>query len=193
MSPPKAHKPGALSRDGAIAAGFLSLGEHSYGDPSVIAYPGDSAKVEIGRYCAIADGTEFMVGGNHRPELVTAYPLRIMFDLPGAFEDGCPATKGNIVIGNDVWIGTDALILSGVTVGDGAVIGASAVVSRDVRPYAIVAGNPAREIRRRFADPLVEALQRIAWWNWTDAEVRSRVEELSNPDVEAFVQRYGGS
>lgn len=191
MCPAKAHKPAALGSEEAIAAGVLSLGAHTYGDPSVIRYPGDTAKVQVGKYCAIADGTEFMVGGNHRPDWVTAYPLRVMLGLPGALEDGHPATNGDIAIGNDVWIGTDALILSGVTVGDGAVIGAAAVVTKDVRPYAIVAGNPAREIRRRFSGETIEALGRIAWWDWPEETVRERVGELNDPDVEAFVRAYG--
>lgn len=191
MCPVKAHKPAAIDSQEAIASGVLSLGSHTYGDPSVVLYPGDTAKVQVGRYCAIADGTEFLVGANHRADWVTAYPLRVVLGLPGALEDGHPATKGDITIGNDVWIGTDALILSGVTVGDGAMIGAAAVVTKDVRPYAIVAGNPAREVRRRFPDDTVEALRRIAWWDWPDELVRERVGELNDPDVEAFVRAYG--
>ncbi|HEX4753350.1 MAG TPA: CatB-related O-acetyltransferase [Solirubrobacterales bacterium] len=191
MSPVKAHKPAAIDSETAVARGVLSLGEHTYGDPAVIVYPGDTAKVRVGKYCAIADGTEFMVGANHVVDWVTAYPLRIMYDLPGAMEDGHPTTKGDITIGNDVWIGSDALILSGVTVGDGAVIGAAAVVSSDVRPYAIVAGNPAREVRRRFGGAEIEQLRRIAWWDWPDEVVKERVEELNDADLGAFLRRFG--
>jgi acetyltransferase-like isoleucine patch superfamily enzyme len=191
MSPVKDYKPAAIDAQTAVARGVLTIGEHTYGDPGVIVYPGDTATVSIGRYCAIADGAEFLVGGNHMIDWVTAYPLRIMYDLPGALEDGHPTTKGNITIGNDVWIGTDALILSGVTVGDGAVIGAAAVVSADVRPYAVVAGNPGREVRRRFGGAEIEQLQRIAWWDWPDEVVRARVAELNNPDLGEFLHRYG--
>jgi acetyltransferase-like isoleucine patch superfamily enzyme len=191
MSPVKAHKPAAIDSETAVARGILTLGAHTYGDPAVVVYPGDTAKVRIGKYCAIADGAEFMVGGNHVIEWVTSYPLRAMYGLPGAFEDGVPATKGDIAVGNDVWIGSDALILSGVTVGDGAVIAAAAVVTSDVRPYAIVGGNPAREIRRRFGDDEVAQLQRIAWWEWPDETVKERVAELNNPDLGDFLRRYG--
>jgi acetyltransferase-like isoleucine patch superfamily enzyme len=176
----------------ATATGVLSMGEHSYGEPGAIVFPGDSATVAIGKYCSIASGVKFFVGGNHRTDWVTTYPLRILLELPGALADGHPATKGDIAVGNDVWIGADARILSGVTIGDGAVIGTGAIVAADVRPYAIAAGNPAREIRRRFADPLVDGLLRIAWWDWPDAVVRERVDQLCDPDVEGFVRRFDG-
>jgi acetyltransferase-like isoleucine patch superfamily enzyme len=188
--PERAPKPGLLSKEQAIAAGLLSLGAHSYGNPSVVAYPGDAGRIEIGRYCSLADGIEFFLGGNHRLDWVTTFPLRAALGLPGALEDGHPASKGPIVIGNDVWIGNDVRVLSGVTVGDGAAIGAGSVVSADVRPYAVVAGNPAREIRRRFDDETVDALLRVAWWDWPDATVRERVGELSDPDLAGFVRRY---
>jgi acetyltransferase-like isoleucine patch superfamily enzyme len=174
----------------AVAAGVLTLGAHSYGGASLVVFPGDSARVRIGKYCSLAEGVELMVGGNHRPDWVTTYPLRVMFDLPGALSDGHPASKGDIVLGNEVWVGADAKILSGVQVGDGAVIGAGAVVTADVRPYAIVVGNPAREVRRRFADAEVEALLRISWWDWPEELVLDRVEELSNPDVRGFIERF---
>lgn len=184
-------RPGSLSLETASEVGFLSLGEHSYGNPSIVAFPGDSAKVRIGRYCSMADGAEFFIGGNHRTDWVTTYPLRAMLELPGALVDGHPATKGDIVVGNDVWIGADARILSGVTIGDGAVIGLGAVVTADVRPYAVVAGNPAQEVRRRFPDAIVDALRQIAWWDWPDETVRERVEDLCSPDLEGFVRRFG--
>ena len=183
--------PAALGLDAALADGVLRLGHRSYGGRiGVVRYPGDSARVSAGRYCSMADGVVFVVGGNHRTDWVTTYPLRAALGLPGALEDGHPATKGDIVIGNDVWIGADARILSGVTIGDGAAIGLGAVVAADVRPYAVMAGNPAREVRRRFADETIEALRRIAWWDWPDELVAERVGDLCNPDVEAFVRRY---
>jgi len=168
----------------------LTIGHRSYGEPAVLRYPGDSAAVHIGSYCSIANGVTFMVGGNHRMEWVTTYPLRVMLGLPGALEDGHPATKGDIVVGNDVWFGAEARVLSGVDIGHGAVIGMGAVVAADVPPYAVMVGNPAREVRRRFDDGIVEALLRIAWWNWPDELVRDRVDELCDADVAAFVRRY---
>ena len=193
-SPPPAQI-GSLSKDEAITIGVLAFGAHSYGHPDgsprVVVYHGDTATVEIGKYCSIAGGVQFVVGGNHRPDWVTTFPLRIVLDLPGARMDGMPTTKGDIVVGNDVWIGADAKILSGVTIGDGAVIGASAVVASDIRPYAIVVGNPAREIRRRFSDTAIDALQRIAWWDWPDDVVPDRVRYLCDFDIDEFIDRFG--
>jgi acetyltransferase-like isoleucine patch superfamily enzyme len=168
------------------------MGRHSYGVPISPAYSGDKGDVSIGAYCAIAENVVLMVGGNHRTDWVSTFPLRARLELPGAFMDGHPATRGPIRIGNDVWIGRDAMILSGVTIGDGAVVGARAVVGADVRPYAVVVGNPAREVRRRFTDNQVDDLLRIAWWEWSDEDVQARVDEINGGAVDTFIARYGG-
>jgi acetyltransferase-like isoleucine patch superfamily enzyme len=184
-------EPGVLPYEQAKEAEIISVGAHSYGRPTVLThFRGSTAKVRIGRYCSLAEGIKLMIGGNHRTDWVTTYPLRVRLGLPGALNDGHPATKGDIVIGNDVWIGAGARILSGVEIGDGAVVGAYAVVATDVRPYAVVVGNPAHETKRRFADRTVEALRRIAWWNWPDERVREHVAALSSSDVESFVRRF---
>jgi tetrahydrodipicolinate N-succinyltransferase len=114
-----------------------------------------------------------------------------MFKLPGRLKDGHPASKGDIVVGNDVWIATGATILSGVTIGNGAVIGAGALVSTDVRSYAVVAGNPACEVRRRFSDAEVEKLESIAWWDWTLEAILECVDLLSGDDVGALIRHAG--
>ena len=168
-------------------AGIVVMGRYSYGNPRVRTFVGDSSRVLIGSFVSIADGVEFIPGGNHRVDWVSTYPFRWNFKLPGALEDGHPASKGDIVVGNDVWLGTGARILSGVTIGDGAVVGAGAVVSRDVRPYSIVVGNPAREASRRFDDEQVEALQRIRWWDWPLPRILERVPLLCSADVSALI------
>jgi carbonic anhydrase/acetyltransferase-like protein (isoleucine patch superfamily) len=112
--------------------------------------------------------------------------------LPGAVEDGHPTTRGDIHVGNDVWIGHGATILSGVSIGDGVVVGARAVVSSNVRPYAIVAGNPARELRRRFSDASVEKLRRLKWWDWPDTVVEDAIDLLCAGDVVAL-ERFAES
>jgi acetyltransferase-like isoleucine patch superfamily enzyme len=168
----------------------LSIGRYSYGEPKVATFPGDEARVRIGAFCSIGPDVILMDGGDHRVDWVSTFPFRAAFDLPGAYADGHPRSRGDIEIGNDVWIGRGARIRSGVRVGDGAVIAAYAVVTHDVRSYAIVAGVPAREVRRRFSDEQVEALGRIAWWDWPIEQVLERVPELCSEQIEVFIEEH---
>jgi acetyltransferase-like isoleucine patch superfamily enzyme len=179
----------------AVAAGIVTMGASSYGEPNVPFWTDRSGapmggKVIIGAYSSLADGVVVMTGGEHRTEWVTTSPLRVLWDLDGAYCDGHPASRGDVRIGNDVWVGREALILSGVTIGDGAVVGARAVVAGDVRPYAVVVGNPAREVRRRFDDATVEALLRVRWWEWPEELVRSELDLLLSAGVDRFVERH---
>jgi chloramphenicol O-acetyltransferase type B len=178
---------GMLSGREAVAAGWATIGRGTYGRFTVNVGPGDRAHLTVGAYTSIAEGVEFVLGGNHRPDWVSTYPFRVRFGLPGAHEDGHPRPESDVVVGSDVWLGRDAMVAPGVQVGDGAVVGARAIVTRDVRPYAIVVGAPAREIRRRFDDERVDALLRIRWWTWPEAEIRDCVHLLSSGDVDAFI------
>lgn len=168
----------------------LTMGRCSYVDPAVIAYEGDTAMAHVGAFASIADEVVLIVGGNHRVDWVSTFPFRAIFGMSGAFQDGHPTTKGDIVIGNDVWIGRGATVLSGVHVANGAVIGAKAVVTQDVRPFAIVVGNPAREVRRRFTDAQVDALERISWWDWPMVKIRDAVPMLSDGAIDDFIARF---
>ncbi len=178
---------GALTTREALDAGWLTLGEATYGFPTVHVGPGDDGRVEIGAYCSIAREVEFVLGGRHRTDWVSTFPFRARFGLAGAYEDGHPQAVDGIVVGSDVWLAARASILGGVTIGHGAVVAASAVVTKDVRPYAIVGGNPARELRRRFSDEQVEALLRVAWWDWPAERVLAIVPELNGSSVAAFL------
>ena len=169
----------------------LSRGRYSYGDPLIARSVQDRENVHIGAFVSIGPDVVLQDGGSHRTDWVTTFPLRVCLDLPGAYEDGHPRGKGNIVIGNDVWIGRGARVLSGVTIGDGSVVGAYGVVTKDVSPYSIVGGNPAREIRKRFSDRQVASLLRIAWWDWPLEKIVACVDELSDADVDAFIARHG--
>jgi acetyltransferase-like isoleucine patch superfamily enzyme len=104
---------------------------------------------------------------------------------------GHPTTKGNVVIGNDVWIGFGAIILSGVTIGDGAAIGACSVVTRDVPPYAIAAGNPAQIIRYRFPEEIVATLLRIKWWDWPEDKVKENLHLICSDSMGVFIKKFG--
>ncbi len=170
--------------------GGLVMGEHSYSRPRVRWHWGDNASVRVGRYSSIADDVEMLIGGGHPTGWVSTFPFRARLGLEGAYTDGSPEPESDIVVGNDVWIGNGVRILPGVQIGDGAVVGAHAVVAGDVRPYAIVVGNPAREVRRRFSDDQVERLLRLRWWDWPHEQVLEAVPLLSSDRVDEFLDRY---
>ena len=165
----------------------VSVGDYSYGIPSILwLIPGSN--VVIGKFCSIAPGVEILVGGNHRPDYVTTYPFAALpTDWPGATGE-TPVSKGDIVIGNDVWIGTGAKILSGVTIGDGAVIGAYSVVAKNVAPYTIAVGNPAREIKKRFDESTIQYLLELKWWDWDIDKIHRNVSALSSVEVEKIFE-----
>lgn len=164
----------------------ITVGRYTYGTPQFKVWS-EGERIDIGAFCSIADDVIIFGGGEHRLDWVTTYPLRIALNSPGAGHDGHPHTKGRTVIGNDVWIGHGAMVVSGVTVGDGACIGAGAVVSKDVPPYAIVAGNPARVVRRRFDEQAIAQLLQIRWWTWPIDRIRAFESLLCGGDIAAFI------
>lgn len=169
----------------------FEIGEHTYGTPKIFWW-GEAAKLRIGRFTSIAQDVSIFLGGNHRVDWVTTYPFSALAQRwPTARGiPGHPATRGDVVVGNDVWLGRGATILSGVTIGDGAVVAAEAVVSRDVPAYAVVGGNPAKLIRHRFAPEIVAALQRIAWWTWPEERIAAAMPQLLAGDLAGFVAAH---
>ena len=141
-----------------------SIGDNTYGNPTIFSYLSES-KLIIGKYCSIAQDVTIILGGNHRVDWITTYPFSALFDEAKHIK-GHPSTKGDIKIGNDVWIGMGTTILSGVNIGDGACIASKSLIIKDVPPYAIVGGNPAKIIKYRFNDAEIKALLKICWWNW---------------------------
>jgi len=173
-----------------IADGVLVMGNMSYYAPRVIRGDGARGKVIVGNFASVAADADFHLGGLRDTERVSQFDLRAAHGLPGAGADGLLSGRGDIVVGGDTWVTTGCTVMSGVTIGDGAVIGTKAVVTTDVRPYAIVVGNPAREVGRRFGDEQVEALLRIGWWSWPTAVVEEHVALLSDPDIGGFIARF---
>lgn len=168
----------------------MSVGQYTYGSPEV-RWGSDDVKYTCGKFCSIASNVTVYLGGNHRTDWVTTYPFgHIYTGVFGAFNgEGHPATKGGVTIGNDVWIGDNATIMSGVRIGDGAVIANGSHVVKDVEPYAIYGGNPARLIRYRFSREQIERLLVLQWWNWDDARINENVHLMCSTDIDAFIRR----
>ena len=144
-------------------------------------------KLIIGKFCQIASGVEFIMNGaNHQMNAVTTFPFYTLegWDMEPPSMDDLPL-KGDTVIGNDVWIGQNAVILPGVHIGDGAIIGANSVVGSNVEPYTIVAGNPARAIRKRFDDELIGYLLAFKWWDKSIEEINGLIPILTSSDLES--------
>lgn len=163
----------------------FSVGRGTYGDPQILHW-GESATLKVGAFCSIAKNVTIFLGGNHRTDWITTYPFSVFRDSAKAI-GGHPATRGDVIIGSDVWIGANATILSGVHIGDGAVIGASSVVTRNVPPYGIVAGNPAKLARFRFTEDEIRRLEELGWWNWSDSKLDAAMPFLLAGDVSALL------
>ncbi|WP_163444769.1 CatB-related O-acetyltransferase [Flavobacterium columnare] len=143
-------------------------------------------KLIIGKFCMIASGVKFIMNGaNHLTEAISAYPFAIFgHDWQDAMEGKSYPTKGDTLIGNDVWIGHNATIMAGVTIGDGAIIATNATVTKDVAPYTIVGGNPAQLIRKRFSDEVIELLLEKQWWHWDIEKITQNVQLLTSNDFD---------
>lgn len=168
------------------------IGDYTYGRPQISQW-GEGAELTIGRFCSISSGVKILLGGNHRSDWPTTYPFPDFFVQHASIGE-YSSSKGNVSIGNDVWIGMDAMLLSGITVGDGAVIAARAVCTKDVPPYAIVAGNQGRIVRYRFDDDVIAALLKIRWWDWPIQDVHNAVPLLLQTDIKKFIEwceQYG--
>lgn len=150
-------------------------------------YPVNGDKLKIGKFCSIACGAKFLfTSANHTLRSLSTYPFPIFFEEWGLdAKNICEAwdNKGDIVIGNDVWIGFEAVILSGVTIGDGAIIGTRAVVTKDVPPYTIVGGIPAKPIRKRFDDKTISQLEALNWWDWDEETIRNNISAIQSGDI----------
>lgn len=153
-------------------------------------YPINNDRLIIGKFCSIACGAKFIFNcANHTLKSLSTYTFPLFFeewDLPKSEVTSAWDNKGDIIVGNDVWIGYDAVIMAGVTIGDGAIIGTRAVVTKDVEPYSIVGGVPAKEIRKRFAPDVIERLRALQWWNWQEEKIRKAIYAIQSGDIEAL-------
>lgn len=168
---------------------------HSFDDCARYLLPDKGVdRLKIGSFCSIGSGAAFIMAGNQgrRNDWISTFPFYWMSEVPafeGAENGFSPA--GDTVVGNDVWIGSEAIVLPGVKIGDGALIGTRAVVTRDVEPYTIVAGNPAKEIRKRFDAHYIDLLLELRWWEWSDDHLHIAMPILTSGDIEALHRYYG--
>lgn len=151
-------------------------------------YPVNGNQLKIGKFCSIACGAKFLfTSANHAMCSLSTYPFPIFFEEWGLNVENITNAwdnKGDIVIGNDVWIGFEAVILSGVTIGDGAIIGTRAVVTKDVPPYTIVGGIPAKSIKKRFSDDVVSELLKLQWWDWSEKRIKQNIDLIQSGRIE---------
>lgn len=153
-------------------------------------YPINHDKLVIGKFCSLACGVRFLFNSaNHRMDSISTYPFPLFFeewdlnrtDVADAWDH-----KGDIIIGSDVWIGYEAVIMSGVTIGDGAIIGTRAVVTKDVPPYTIAGGVPAKPIRKRFSDETIDSLLQIRWWDWPKEKIAQNISAIQSGNIKAL-------
>ena len=158
-------------------------------------YPINHDRLTIGKFCSIACGAKFIFNcANHTLNSLSTYTFPLFFeewDLPKSEVSTAWDNKGDIIIGNDVWIGYDAVIMAGVHIGDGAIIGTRAVVTKDVEPYSIVGGVPAKEIRKRFAPDVVAKLLELKWWNWPSEKIKNNIAAIQSGNIEELLKISG--
>lgn len=160
------------------------IGDYTYGKPKVF-FENEESNLIIGKFCSIAGGVTIFLGGNHRLDWISTYPFNMLEEeFPEAkMITGHPTTKGDVKIGNDVWIGQNAVVMSGITIGNGAVIAANSVVTKNIKDYEVWGGNPAKFIKKRFSDSEIEKLLQIQWWDWELDKIKSKVNYLCSDKI----------
>ena len=147
-------------------------------------------KLLIGKFCMIASDVKFIMNGaNHLTDSLSTYPFAIFGNgWERAMNGKNYPKKGNINIGNDVWIGYNATIMAGVTIGDGAIIATNSTVIKDVEPYSIVGGNPAKEIKKRFSKEVITKLLELQWWNWDIEKISRNIQNLTDSEIGKIIE-----
>ena len=185
----------AVVKDQSIEVGDYTIYNDFVSDPRLFEknnvlyhYPINHDRLIVGKFCSIACGAKFIFNcANHTLKSLSTYTFPLFYeewDLPKSEVAAAWDNKGDIVIGNDVWIGFEAVILAGVKIGDGAIIGARAVVTKDVPPYSIVGGIPAKVIRKRYSPDIIEQLLSLRWWDWTKEKIKRNLPFIMSGDIE---------
>jgi acetyltransferase-like isoleucine patch superfamily enzyme len=180
-----------IAKTGVIGNSPISIGRYTYGFENLaIQQWNEGASLTIGSFCSLATNITIFLGGNHRTDWITTFPFGHVYqeELGGTDIKGHPSTKGDLIIGNDVWIGSGVTIMSGLTIGDGAVLSANSCVVKDVPPYHIVGGNPAKSIKQRFDEEIIELLLRLKWWELPVEDIKKISYKLcSRPDKDLLL------
>ena len=169
---------------------YCEVGDYTYGKPEVVKW-GAEGKIRIGKFNSIAEKVMFLLGSEHRIDWVTTYPftsIKMQKQLNWFKGQKYEISKGDIILENDIWVGYDTTILSGVTISNGAVIGAKSVVAKNIPPYAIAVGNPAKIIRYRFSEIIISKLLKIKWWDWDIKKIKDNIELMK--DINKFVETH---
>lgn len=163
--------------------------KHTYGFQHLqIKDWGEGTKITVGSFTSIADRVVVFLGGNHRTDWITTYPFgTVATDVFPYPKCATNVSKGDVIIGNDVWIGSNVTIMSGVTVGDGSIVAANSTVTKNVEPYTIVGGNPAKLIRKRFTDVQIKKLLELSWWNLPDQIIKKLIPYLLSSNIEGLI------
>ena len=175
-----------ISNPNIIVGDFTYIADSEFESHVTNFYPWSRDKLIIGKFCQIASGVEFIMNdANHQMNAVSTFPFYTLegWNMKAPKAEDMPY-KGDTVIGNDVWIGQNAVILPGVHIGNGVIIGANSIVGRDVDPYTIVAGNPARVIRKRFDDELIALMEKFKWWDMDIDTINGLIPLLTSSDLE---------
>jgi acetyltransferase-like isoleucine patch superfamily enzyme len=169
----------------------ITVGDYTYevNNNTVLLFKKNDSVV-IGKFCSIAAGVRIIASGEHNYKAISTFPFYAHYLKKNVEKD--TLTKGNVIIGNDVWIGANAVILSGVTIGDGAVIGAGSIVTKDVPPYAIVFGVPAKLTKYRFNQDIIDGLLKIRWWDWDEEFLTTNIDDMYD-NIELFIKKYNKS
>jgi len=154
------------------------IGKYTYGLPKIFKLE-ESSQIQIGKFCSFANNVNIFLDGEHETKKVSTYPFGYFKDFKSQ-KKYVTKSKGKVIIGNDVWIGYGVTILSGVNIGDGAVVGACSLVTKDIPPYSIVGGVPAKVIKKRFDDKTIEKLLQTKWWNWSDQKIQENIDYLNS-------------
>ena len=166
----------------------MEVGKYTYGTENIRIHFKNQSKLTIGNFCSIARNLNIYLGGNHMTTWVSTWPFsHLNRDVFNNIEPGFNMPGKNVTIGNDVWIADNVTIMPGVIVGDGAVIATNSHVVKNVEPYSIVGGNPARHIKYRFTKEQIEKLLEIKWWDWEDSKINQFIPLICNTDIDNFI------